>query len=370
MACRENVGLIDMSSFAKFLIQGDEALSYMQKLCCNNIDIPVRSVTSSIMLNEHGTYENDCLVLRRNAKSLMMISPAQQQTRIKHWMEQHLEGFNSVSLQDISSMYTVLTLVGPKAKDLMTEMCETEIMMEPFTFQYFNMSYASGVMAVAISLTGEPGYSLYVPTESALLLYDKLMSVGFNYGIRNVGFLAMRFLRIERFIPFWGDELNADANPFETNKRSKVDLEKLEFIGKEATQLKSKQGVTKRLVQFFINGYDKDKALWPSGGEALYRDGKYIGSVTNVAYGFTLKKMVCLGFIQHPDTISGKPTELENSWLLDRKANWSINIAGSMVRDHKFRLRFEISLICCFSDPMSDQSCSAENTSIQSRHKS
>ena len=74
------------------------------------------------------------------------------------WMEHHLEGFNSVSLQDITSMYTVLTLVGPKAKDLMAEMCETDINLQPFTFRYFNMSYASGVMAVAITQTGEPGY--------------------------------------------------------------------------------------------------------------------------------------------------------------------------------------------------------------------
>ena len=73
-------------------------------------------------------------------------------------MEHHLEGFNSVSLQDITSMYTVLTLVGPKAKDLMAEMCETDINLQPFTFRYFNMSYASGVMAVAITQTGEPGY--------------------------------------------------------------------------------------------------------------------------------------------------------------------------------------------------------------------
>ena len=174
-------------------------------LCCNDVDIPIGSVASSVMLNEGGTYENDCLVLRRNENSLMMVCPTQQQTRIMEWMEQHLEGFKSVSLQDITSMYTVLTLVGPKAKDLMVEMCETDINLQPFTCRFFNMSYASGVMVVAITQTGEPGYSLYVPTESALHLYDKLMRIGVNYGIRNVGLLAMRVLRIERFIPFWGD---------------------------------------------------------------------------------------------------------------------------------------------------------------------
>lgn len=112
LVCREAVGLIDMSSFSKFLIKGEEAIPYMQKLCCNNVDVPKGYVTSSMMLNESGTYENDCLVMKRNEKSLMMVCPTQQQTRIMEWMENHLEGFKSVSLQDVTSMYTILTLVN------------------------------------------------------------------------------------------------------------------------------------------------------------------------------------------------------------------------------------------------------------------
>ncbi len=91
-----------MTSFAKFLIKGDDAIAYMQKLCCNNIDLPLGQVSASVMLNEDGTYENDCLVIRRNDKSLMMVCPTQQQTRIMEWMELHMQGFNSVSLQVIS----------------------------------------------------------------------------------------------------------------------------------------------------------------------------------------------------------------------------------------------------------------------------
>ena len=162
------------------------------------------------------------------------------------------------------------------------------------------------------------------------------MRIGSDYGIRNVGLLAMRFLRIERFIPFWGDELNADTNPYETNKGGKVMLNKpKEFIGKDAIIKIKERGVTKRLAQFQIDNkkYDKDKDLWPGGGEALYRDGKYVGCVTNAAYGFTLKKMICLGFIHHPDSFKdGVPRVLDNSWLLDRKAEWTINIAGTVVR--------------------------------------
>ena len=159
------------------------------------------------------------------------------------------------------------------------------------------------------------------------------MRVGANYGIRNVGLLAMRFLRIERFIPFWGDELNSDSNPFETGRGGKVMFNKGDFIGREAIMKIKEHGVTKRLAQFHLtSNFDKDKDLWPGGGEALYRNGEYVGHVTNSAYGFTLEKMVCLGFVQHPDTFKlGEPKVISNSWLLDRKASWAINIAGQMI---------------------------------------
>ncbi len=54
--------------------------------------------------------------------------------------------------------------------------------------------------------------------------------------------------------------------------------------------------------------------------------------MTNSAYGITLDKMVCLGFVQHPDTIKGTPTVIETSWLTDKSATWEVNVAGRMVR--------------------------------------
>ena len=121
---------------------------------------------------------------------------------------------------------------------------------------------------------------------------------------------------------------------------------KPEFIGKEAILKIKEEGVTKRLAQFHLMNFDKvieyhsnilisrnlflsinfadftnfffkyssqDKDLWPGGGEALYRNGEYVGAVSNSAYGFTLEKMICLGFIQHPDSFQGTPKILEVS---------------------------------------------------------
>merc|ERR1719309_1324338 len=322
LVCREGVGLIDMSSFAKFIVRGvqDSVVNYLQMLCSNDVNIPVGGIIPTGMQNENGGYENDCLLIRRDVNSYFMVSPTQQQTRILEWMENHLPHDNSVSLQDVTSMYTVLSIAGPKSKDLMEELSGEDMTMHPFTYKEVNVGYASGVMVMAVTNTGEPGYSLYIPSEFVLQIYDNLMKVGRDYGIRNVGHLAMRFLRIEKFIPFWGDELNGDITPHEVNRTFKVNFDKERFIGKDALVKQKGAGVFKRLVQFHLDDFDHHKDVWPWAGESVYRNGVFVGNVTSSAYGFTLYKMVALGFVQN--IVSGTPEIVDASWILDREAKW------------------------------------------------
>jgi len=331
LVCREGVGLIDMSSFAKFTVRGEEAsvVAYLQTLCSNDVDIPVGGIVPTGMHNEGGGYENDCMLVRRDKDSFFMVSPTQQQTRIMEWLENHLPNDNSVGLQDVTSMYTVLSIAGPKSKDMMEELSGEDMDIPAFTYREVNVGYASGVMVMAVTNTGEPGYSLYIPSEFALQIYDNLIKVGRDYGVRNVGHLAMRFLRIEKFIPFWSEELTSETTPFEVNRAFKVRLDKKHFIGKKALQRQLEEGVTKRLVQFHLEEFNKDTDTWPWGGEAVYRNGEPAGVVTSSAYGFTLRKMVALGFVRHsPAAGSEEQRKVEEAWITDPSARWTVAIAG------------------------------------------
>ena len=97
-----------------------------------------------------------------------------------HAQANHLPSDNSVALQDVTSMFTVLTVAGPKSRDLMQQLTNSNLEMHPFTYKYVNMGYASGVLVLAVTQTGEPGYSMYIPTEYALHLYDKA-SIQYNH---------------------------------------------------------------------------------------------------------------------------------------------------------------------------------------------
>jgi pyruvate dehydrogenase phosphatase regulatory subunit len=331
LVCREGVGLIDMSSFAKFIVRGDSdsVVTYLQTLCSNNVDIPVGGIVPTGMQNEGGGYENDCMLIRRDSNTFFMVSPTQQQTRIMEWMENHLPKDNTVGLQDVTSMYTVLSIAGPKSKDLMEELCREPMDMDSMTYREVNVGYASGVIIMASTNTGESGFTLYIPSEFALQIYDNLIKVGRDYGIRNVGHLAMRFLRIEKFVPFWAEELTSETTPMEVNKTFKVQFDKEHFIGKKALLKQRDEGVTKRLVQFHLEDFDKDTNIWPWGGEAVYRNGESVGVVSSTAYGFTLRKMVALGFVRHPTKPgAGGAAVVEEEWILDPAAVWTIAIAG------------------------------------------
>ena len=332
-ACKNGVGVIDMSSFAKLSIEGkdeDSVVNYLQNLCSNDVNITQGEIISTGMQNKGGGYENDCLLVRTEKDTFFMVSPSQQQTRVYDWMENHLPEDDRVGLYDVTSMYTVLILVGPKSKDLLAELSGEDVNIPPFTCKNVNVGFATGVMAMAVTHTREPGYSLYIPSEFALKIYDNLMYVGRDYGIRNVGQLAMKFLRVEKFIPTWTEELSSVISPIQVNRTFKVDFKKSDFIGKDALEEQNKAGVYKRLVQFHLEEFDKEEGIWPWGGESVYRDGKFVGTVTSSAYGFHLQKMVALGFVENRDT-SGKQIPVGADWINDKDVQWEMDIAGDKI---------------------------------------
>uniref|UniRef100_A0A182T452 Pyruvate dehydrogenase phosphatase regulatory subunit, mitochondrial n=1 Tax=Anopheles maculatus TaxID=74869 RepID=A0A182T452_9DIPT len=296
-ACAQHVGIIDISSFSKIEIKpgiqtdtvsGENAvLNYLQYMCANDVNIGVGHIVHTGMLNERGGYENDCMLIRQTEDSYFMISPSSQQTRIYEWMSRNLPADASVQLNDVTSMYTVINVVGPKSTLLMSELSNSDVRLAPFSYRKLNIGYASDVMIMSFTHTGMPGYCLYVPSEYALHVYDRLITRGRDYGARDVGTLTQRFLRIDKFIPFWGDELTSMTTPFEAGVFYSVRLDisqlkkKENFIGRQALERQKRDGLSKRLVLFHVEDIDIDKNVWPWGGEPLYRNNEFCGTVTS-----------------------------------------------------------------------------------------
>lgn len=202
--------------------------------------------------------------------------------------------------------------------------------MSPLLYKLMNIGYASDVMVMSFTHTGEPGYCLYIPSEYALHVYSRLIEVGKDYGVRDVGVLTQRFMRIERFIPFWAEELTPFVTPYEAGCHYTVNFDKKNFIGKSVLQIQKDNGVTKRLVLFILDGLDINKDVWAWGGEPLYRNGEYVGTITSAGYGFAIDKLIGLGFINRPnnENYDNNKNIVTTDYIMDPSAYYEIDIAG------------------------------------------
>jgi len=330
LTCREGVGVMDLSSMAKFEVKSPsiEAMEFLQLLSSNDVNVPVGSIVQTGMQNERGGFENDCMIARKAENCFFMVSPTSQYTRLNEWMRRHLPLDGSVAISDVTSMYTVLNLVGPKSKELMIELTSGDMTIPPFTYQEVNIGYASGIMTMGFTNVGEPGYALYVPAEYALHIYNRIMTVGRDYGVRNVGYFALRALRTEKFIPFWGDELTSVTTPYEVGRGYKVKMEKDYFLGKTALIKQKEQGVKRRLVYLQLDKHDEDVDIWPWGREPIFRNGKRAGITTSTSYGFTVGSTVAMGFVENRDE-SGERQIVTNEFINDKDAYYEIDLAGT-----------------------------------------
>ncbi|TRY67857.1 hypothetical protein TCAL_10396 [Tigriopus californicus] len=317
IAAREKVALCDYTSFAKMDIWSSnlEVVDYMQKLCSNDVNIPIGSIIHTGMQNEEGGFENDCSVARLAENRYMLMSPSIQQMKSYSWMKKHLPLDNSVYLHDVTSLYTSLCLMGPKSLGVLEKITDMQLDSKAFpffTFKYLDIGCAPDILTMNITHTGELGCVFYIPNEFALHVFETLFEAGQEFGIKHLGYYAMRALRIEKFYAFWGQDLDSNSTPKDCGRNYRVKIHSdIDFIGKERLAQMEKEGRKKILVMLLLDraehNYEADP--WPWGNEPIFRNGHYVGTVTTASYGFSLKRHVALGFVHRQDDQDGVTDE-------------------------------------------------------------
>ena len=171
------------------LSSGSEAVSFLQHLCSNDIDIPIGTIVNTGMHNVDGGYENDCSVVRLALNRYMLMSPSIQQMRSKAWIIHHLPKDGSVYLQDVTSLYTTLCVMGPKSPQLMANLTDLDLTGFPhFTCRHLEIGCAPDILTLNMTHTGEMGYVMYIPSEFALHVLDSIMEAGAPFNVRHCGY--------------------------------------------------------------------------------------------------------------------------------------------------------------------------------------
>jgi 4-methylaminobutanoate oxidase (formaldehyde-forming) len=317
MAVRENVGVYDLSSMAKFLLQGRDAMQALQYICCNDIDVPVGKVVYTQLLNDRGGIESDITVTRLAADKYFIVTPGATGVRDFDWIQRHIPENDFAVLTDVTSAYTMLAVMGPEARDLLGRLSDADLSNESFPFataREINVAYARP-LAVRMSFVGELGWELYIPSEFSNNVFDALLEAGPEFNLRLIGLHALDSLRLEKSYKHWGADITPDTSPFEAGLGFCVKLEKESFVGKDALLKQKEIGLTKKLVTFSIQ--DPQPLVYHD--EPIYRNKELVSENTHGAYSHLLGRSIGMCYLKNPDGI-------QDEWIM--AGGYEINVAG------------------------------------------
>ncbi len=320
-AARTDAVLFDQSSFGKHLVQGRDACKFLQRLCAGNVDVPVGKLVYTHMLNDKGGIETDITVNRLSQTEFLIISSATVHPRDKAWITRHITDDWNVTLTDVTSAYAVLSLQGPKSRDILAKVTDVDLSNEAFPFatsQEIDLGYAR-VIANRLTYIGELGWELHVPTEMAQHVFDTLWEAGQEHGLKPAGYHALEHLRSERAYREYELDLTPVDTLLEAGLSFTIDWNKEGgFIGKEAIAAqKASMPLRKRLLSFKLR--DSGPVLFRE--ELVRRDGEIVGYIASGVKSFTLGTSIGLGYVNHPDGVTKEFIE---------KGRWQIEIAGEL----------------------------------------
>jgi len=320
LAVRDNVGLYDLTSMGKFLVEGSDAEKVLQYLCANEVAVPVGKIVYTPVLNDRGGFETDITVTRFGKNTFFIVTAAATAVRDYDYFKCRFPANDHVTLTDVTHGYAMLAVMGPGSRELLGKLTDADLSNDAFpygTAKEIDMAYARS-WALRMSYVGELGWELYIPTMFATGVFDALMMEGEKMGMRLVGMQAINSLRLETGYRHWESDITPDDTPYEAGLAFGVKLSKADFIGKDALMELKEKNQTRKLVMFTLD--DPSKMLF--GSEPIYRDGVFMETLTSGAFGFKIGCPVGMGYLRNNYGIT-------NDWILSGK--YEVEVEGEAV---------------------------------------
>ncbi len=312
-AAREKVAILDMTSFGKLEVRGPGALALLQRLAANNMDKPVGSITYTQFLNNSGGIESDVTVTRLAEDTFRLISGTSFVSNDLGWIRLHMPEDGSVEVTDVTENWGCLSLWGPNARRVLESVSTSDVSNEAFPYMSAGSIDLKGPTAWAqrVSYAGELGWELYMAPEDGIKIWDALIDAGKELGIQPIGYKALDTLRIEKGYLYWSGDITPEDNPYEAGLSFFVDLDKGDFIGREALLKIRDQGLRTKLCAVTM---DANGNLY--GGESVYVNDRIVGRIRTGNYGYSIGKDI--GLVYLPLDLAEAGTKLEVEVLGER----------------------------------------------------
>jgi glycine cleavage system T protein (aminomethyltransferase) len=302
-AVRERCGLFDVSHMGEFLVRGPQAVAFVNYVTTNNVTALTQGqVQYSGILNERGTFEDDCLVYR-TADGIMMVVNASNAA--KDWT--HILPQSSrfeCTLQDASDRVALLALQGPMAEEVLTP--RTSVNLRDMRYYHFAAGDVAGASDVIVSrtgYTGEDGFELYFDPRHARTVWTALTA---DARVVPTGLGARDSLRLEMGMALYGNDIDDTTTPYEANLGWIVKPAKGDFVGRDALARQKERGVTRRLV-----GFTSDERIFPRHGYPVFIGGARLGTVCSGTLSPSLNIPIGTCYLPTAAAVEGTPFELD-----------------------------------------------------------
>ena len=309
-AVRERAGLIDITSFSKFHVTGPGAEAFLDRLVANSLPKKVGAIKLTHALDQKGGVRTEFTIMRDGRHAFYLVSSGAAERYDHDLLLKQMPDDGSVQIDNVTTAHGVLVLVGPKAREILSQVTDADLSNQGFPWlsgRMINIGLAP-VRAMRINFVGDLGWEIHHPIEYQNHIFDALIEAGEAHGLAMVGMRAMESLRIEKSYRMWGLDLTRDYTALEAGLDRFIAFGKGDFTGKAALEKQQAAGVPLKFVTMEVEGIEDTD---PHGNEPVYRDGTMVGRATSGVYGHSVGKSLSMAYVDAAAGEIGSELEIE-----------------------------------------------------------
>ncbi len=309
IATRERVALYDLTAFTKIEVSGPGAVDFLQSISANQVDRPVGKVVYTALLNQNGGIQCDLTLTRLARDRFLVLTGGASGIRDLAWLRGHAPADGSVSINDVTAEYCGIGLWGPRARDVLRQVCADDVSNRAFPY-FASKPITIGsqpARALRVSYVGELGWEIYASKEYGLGVWDALWEAGQPYGMIAAGGGAFDSLRLEKGFRLWGADIHTEYTPYEAGLGWAVKLNKGDFLGREALIRSREAGIERRLCCLTLS----DPSHVVMGKEPILDGERVLGYVTSANVGYSVGKSIAYGYLPTAYATAGTVVTIE-----------------------------------------------------------
>lgn len=311
-ACREAVGVMDISGFSKFRVTGGGAEAFLDHVLACRLP-KIGRMALAPMLKEDGKLQGDLTVACLSEGEYYLFGSGMAEVFYARWFEQHMPQDGSVSLEVIGLGLCGLSIAGPKARELLQRLTGEDVSNAALPFmaaQRMDIGMAPAIVG-RVSFTGDLGYEIWMRPEFQRQIFERILAEGADLGVTPFGLRALNAMRLEKNFGGWGREFRPVYGPLEAGLSRFISYSKpVDFIGKAGALEERSSGGALRLISFVLDAKDADVI----GDEPIWLEDDVVGWVTSGGFAHYTGKSMAMGYV---------PKE-----VADRDGPWALEILG------------------------------------------